>query len=235
MAILLAMTVTSAVYAADRPIRIAVASLKNGLSINEESEVAAVYPGNLLFASPRPLLADAPDILDLDIIEGRDLGLKDSGRLPLWRLGYEIIRQKPLFGVSPGAFITKSVDVSDVSLSEESYQALLNTQAGLHSLYIEMAASNGVLSLLLFVVFIGMFLVGSLWSWFAANHTPESQAVTAIIAFCASLLFMSLFETHIFYVTMTTSVMFWSQMSFIGYLIKMRQVVGTECNQVLNT
>jgi len=157
--------------------------------------VVAALRGRLLLPLAAGLLA-IPGILIVGpelwqrLAEGATLADRGAGRLDIWRVGWEIIREHPLFGVGIGGFPLVYFDylsqatgiswrhVAGVAESMERFP---------HNAYVGATAELGVVGLVLLVATLGAHLGAAFRSWrrLAAQH--RATACIALTGFAALL------------------------------------------------
>lgn len=107
----------------------------------------------------------------------------NAERLRMWKTGWELIKQNPLFGVGPG-------HVKKAALPYETPDDLVGGGWGhLHNTFIHLAAERGIPALLAFLVFMGCF-VRSLWQSFRSPDPIQQglglAGLLGLMAFLAS-------------------------------------------------
>lgn len=132
-----------------------------------------------------------------------------SGRNNLWESAAVVIGKSPLNGVGYNDMVEavkKARPVSD----------LPGLATGrLHNIYFEIATVNGVISLLLFLSFLGiilMFIVGLL----DKLQRKEKIQMTTLTSLTVGILAVNLFESDLIYTASFISMIFWI---YLGYLV----------------
>jgi O-antigen ligase len=86
---------------------------------------------------------------------------------------------------------------------------------GTHNIYVQIGAVNGIVALILFLIFLGMILM------FIVHHLDKLQRkdklqMTTLTSIIVGILAVNLFESNIMYMASFISLVFWI---YLGYLI----------------
>ena len=132
-----------------------------------------------------------------------------SGRSSLWTSAAIVIQEHPLAGVGNNDL------VEAVKSARETDDLPGLELGGLHNIYVQTATVNGIISLLLFLVFIGMILM------FIIQHLDklkrkEKFKMTTLTSIIVGILAVNLFESTIIYIVSFISMIFWI---YLGYLV----------------
>ena len=132
-----------------------------------------------------------------------------SGRSSLWTSASIVIEDNPLTGVGKSGLVeaVKGARVTDDLPGLET--------GGLHNIYVQIGTANGMISLLLFLAFIGMILM------FIIQHLDkllrkEKLQMTTLTSLIVGILAVNLFESALIYVVSFISMIFWI---YLGYLV----------------
>lgn len=132
-----------------------------------------------------------------------------SGRSSLWTSAAIVIKEHPLMGVGNSDLIeaVRGARVTDDLPGIEF--------GGLHNIYVQTATANGIISLLLLLVFAGMVLM------FLINHLDklkrkEKLEMTTLTSIIVGILAVNLFESTLIYIISFISMIFWI---YLGYLV----------------
>lgn len=132
-----------------------------------------------------------------------------SGRNNLWESAAVVITQAPFAGVGNDDMIEAVKEARPIS-------DLPGLETGrLHNIYVEIATVNGVISLLLFLSFLGlilMFIVEQL----DKLQRKEKIQMTTLTSLLGGILAVNLFESDLIYTASFISMIFWI---YLGYLI----------------
>jgi len=132
-----------------------------------------------------------------------------SGRSSLWTSAAIVIQEYPLTGVGNNDLIEA------VKGARETDDLPGLELGGLHNIYVQTATVNGIISLLLFIVFIGMILM------FIVQHLDklkrkEKFKMTTLTSLIVGILAVNLFESTLIYIVSFISMIFWI---YLGYLV----------------
>ena len=132
-----------------------------------------------------------------------------SGRSSLWTSAAIVIQEHPLTGVGNNDLIEA------VKGARETDDLPGLAIGGLHNIYMQTASVNGIISLLLFLVFVGMILM------FIIQHLDklkrkEKLKMTILTSLIVGILAVNLFESDIIYIVSFISMIFWI---YLGYLV----------------
>ncbi|EKQ53582.1 MULTISPECIES: O-antigen ligase family protein [unclassified Clostridium] len=132
-----------------------------------------------------------------------------SGRTSLWQSAAIVIEKHPLTGVGYN-------DLVEAVRNARETDDLPGLDAGrLHNVYVETAAENGIISLLLLLTFIVMILT------FIIQHLDkllrkEKLQMTTLTSLVVGILIVNLFESTLIYIVSFMSMIFWI---YLGYLV----------------
>jgi O-antigen ligase len=132
-----------------------------------------------------------------------------SGRSSLWTSAAIVIEEHPLTGVGKNKLVeaVKGARVTD---------DLPGLETGrLHNIYMEIATTNGIVGLLLFLTFVGMILM------FIIQHLDklkrkEKFEMTILTSLIVGVLGVNLFESTLIYTVSFISMIFWI---YLGCLV----------------
>lgn len=132
-----------------------------------------------------------------------------SGRSSLWTSASIVIKEHSLTGVG------NSQLVEAVKGARETDDLPGLEVGGLHNIYVQIAAVNGIVSLLLFLAFIGTILM------FIIQHLDkllrkEKFQMTTLTSLIVGILSVNLFESTLIYIVSFISMIFWI---YLGYLV----------------
>ncbi len=132
-----------------------------------------------------------------------------SGRSSLWTSAAIVIDEHPLTGVGYNDL------VEAVRGARETDDLPGLEFGGLHNIYMQTATVNGIISLLLLLIFIGMILM------FIVQHLDklkrkEKLQMTTLTSLIIGILVVNLFESSLIYIVSFISMIFWI---YLGYLV----------------
>jgi len=132
-----------------------------------------------------------------------------SGRSSLWTSASIVIQEHPLTGVGNNDLIEA------VKGARETDDLPGLAIGGLHNIYMQTASVNGIISLLLFLVFVEMILM------FIIQHLDklirkEKLNMTILTSLIVGILAVNLFESDLIYIVSFISMIFWI---YLGYLV----------------
>ncbi len=132
-----------------------------------------------------------------------------SGRSSLWTSAAIVIKENPLNGVGNNEL------VEAVKGARETDDLPGLAIGGLHNIYVQIATVNGIISLLLFLAFIGIILM------FIIQHLDklkrkEKFQMTTLTSLIVGILAVNLFESTLIYIVSFISMIFWI---YLGSLV----------------
>ena len=132
-----------------------------------------------------------------------------SGRSSLWTSAAIVIKENPLNGVGNNEL------VEAVKGARETDDLPGLAIGGLHNIYVQIATVNGIISLLLFLAFIGVILM------FIIQHLDklkrkEKFQMTTLTSLVVGILAVNLFESTLIYIVSFISMIFWI---YLGSLV----------------
>ena len=165
----------------------------------------------------RGLLIIIPILLGIggSFYEGNHIRDFTSGRTSLWDSAKIVIEHNPIAGVGNVNMVEKVINARPTS-------DLPGLQTGgLHNIYIQIATVNGLVSLILFLLFIllaSIFIVKKI----DGLRKKEKMHMTIIASILVGILVVNLFESALIYGTSFISIIFWV---YLGYIIS---IVGNK-------
>lgn len=134
-----------------------------------------------------------------------------SGRINLWNSASMVIKTHPLVGVG-GSGMLDSIYKARVTFDLPGIK-----YGGLHNIYFQIAAVNGLISLAIFLSAIIMMMI------FIVNKIDELKRkekarMTVLFSMLVGILAVNMFESSLIYIISYISITFWI---FSGYLISM--------------
>ncbi len=132
-----------------------------------------------------------------------------SGRINLWRAACTLIKQHPFTGIG-GSSLIESVRNTRITFDLPGLE-----YGGLHNIYIQVAAVNGLISLIFFTAFfIGLliFIVKKI----DELKRKEKMRMIVLFAMLTGILAVNMFESSLIYIISYISIIFWI---YCGYLI----------------
>lgn len=132
-----------------------------------------------------------------------------SGRSSLWTSASIVIKDNPLVGVGKNNFaqaVRAARDTTDLPGLDTGW---------LHNIYMQVATMNGIIALLLLIVFLYIILV------FIIQHLDrlkrkEKLQMTTLTSMLIGILAVNLFESNLIYIISFISMVFWI---YLGYLV----------------
>ncbi|WP_300383398.1 O-antigen ligase family protein [Clostridium sp.] len=124
-----------------------------------------------------------------------------TGRDTLWKASLNIVKSSPIFGLGSTA-LTNSLD-----------ELNLLTLGRVHNIYLEIAATNGLITLFLFILIListYLFILNKL------NILPSKDRFNygILCSSTISILFINLVESNLFYIMSFISIIFWTILSY---------------------
>lgn len=146
----------------------------------------------------------------IKIFSSIDIAKFSTGRTLLWKAAIEVIKRNPLLGVGTTSYIDVVKETSDVALN--GIEA-----GGLHNIYLQIATANGIITLVLFIVFIAVSLIKFIRNIKLNNDDKNYILNKNIFSLIISILVYNLFESALLYIMSFISLIFWV---FYGELLK---------------
>ncbi|MBY6809525.1 O-antigen ligase [Clostridium botulinum] len=132
-----------------------------------------------------------------------------SGRNILWKSASFVIKDNPIIGVG-------NSDLLEAVKNARVVEYLPGIEyGGLHNIYLEVAATNGIISLVLILIFlisIMVFIIKKL----DRLKGKEKLQMTTIASMLLGILAVNVFESNLVYIISFISIMFWI---YLGYTI----------------
>lgn len=133
-----------------------------------------------------------------------------SGRSSLWTSASIVIKDNPLSGVGYS-------DMTEAVRGARETDDLPGLDTGrLHNIYVETATTNGVISLLLVLSFLGMILAFIIDKLDKLQQRKEKIQMTTLTSLIVGILAVNLFESNLIYSASFISILFWI---YLGYLV----------------
>lgn len=133
-----------------------------------------------------------------------------SGRSSLWTSASIVIKDNPLTGVGYD-------DMTKAVRAARETDDLPGLDTGrLHNIYVETATTNGVISLLLFLSFLGVILMFIVEQLDKLQQRKEKIQMTTLTALVVGIIAVNLFESDLIYSANFISMIFWI---YLGYLV----------------
>lgn len=132
-----------------------------------------------------------------------------SGRSSLWTSASIVIKDNPLTGVGKNDFV-------DAVRGARDTDDLPGLEAGgIHNIYIQIATINGIIALLLIVIFLYIILLFIVQKLDKLKRKEKMQ-MTTLTSMLLGILAVNLFESNLIYIISFISMIFWI---YLGYLI----------------
>lgn len=131
-----------------------------------------------------------------------------GGRLSLWSQGVKVVKQNLLYGVGINNLVEEVKKVATVPLPGIE-------GGGMHNIYVHTAVSNGVIALILILVFFG-FITFIMYKWIVNYkiNNIEKKIVASIFALTISIYVINTVESNMLYVANFVATVYWI---FLGY------------------
>ncbi|MEG2597302.1 MAG: O-antigen ligase family protein, partial [Oscillospiraceae bacterium] len=161
------------------------------------------------------------EMIGSEDLEREDYGSKFGGRYFLWQSGMKIIKEAPVFGVGAENVPDQAYQYAAryfTNFGDNVY--LPGVSGGLHNLFFQIAASSGLMGLLLFGIFGVMLLVRIIryliWSYQNQKSNPLAVVCIGVII---TILLHTMMDTGIIYGHYYLGVIFWMYLSALMYFI----------------
>ncbi|WP_322379201.1 O-antigen ligase family protein, partial [Clostridium perfringens] len=119
-----------------------------------------------------------------------------TGRDILWSTCFDVIKNNPIFGIG----FTNLTNV----LSEEKVLTL----GRVHNIYIELAATNGLIALIVFIVILALIIL-FIFKKFDLFHYKQLLSYNVLFALIISIMSINLVESSLVYIVSFISIIFW--------------------------
>ncbi|MDO4671162.1 MAG: O-antigen ligase family protein [Aerococcus sp.] len=151
-----------------------------------------------------------------------------SGRVTIWQAGFNVFKQKPLFGVGDSVFYrnkrqnetTQQIDMQQ--LDELDRRELKRSRGYLHNTYVSSLVKAGGIGFVLYVGFMAAFMIYHLRFLLSREFVmsdPWHQLYAVTFAMLVSFLFTDLVETHLMYNNHDViNSIFWLNAGVLNYL-----------------
>ena len=144
-----------------------------------------------------------------NIFDFTTIRLFTSGRYNLWRAAYVVIGWYPFVGVGGSDLVNNILE------AKVTYDLPGLEFGGLHNIYVQIATENGIISLILFLLFLcGMMLL--IVKKIDILKKKEKIKMTVLMSLLVGILAVNIFESSLVYIVSFISIIFWT---FSGYLI----------------
>lgn len=113
------------------------------------------------------------NFLEHSIVENAQEDGSANDRLTTYKIAYDLFKSQPVFGNAPGGFgvLTKK---SDESVKEKGYGTVNNE-------YLEILAENGLIGLILFLLFLGFYFV-EIWPNFKSRNESNKLMIVGLFS-----------------------------------------------------
>lgn len=159
----------------------------------------------------RSLLIILPILLGIvgSFYEGDNIRYFTSGRTSLWESAAVVIQHNPIAGVG-------NADMVDKVTHSRATSDLPGLQTGgVHNIYVQIATVNGIISLVLFLLFLALILI-LIVKKIDCLRKKEKMHMTIITSMVIGILAVNVFESALIYGTSFISVIFWI---YLGYIV----------------
>lgn len=131
-----------------------------------------------------------------------------GGRLSLWSQGVKVVKQNLLYGVGINNLVEEVKKVATVPLPGIE-------GGGMHNIYVHTAVSNGVIALILILLFF-CFITFIMYKWIVNYkiNNIEKKIVASIFALTISIYVINTVESNMLYVANFVATVYWI---FLGY------------------
>ncbi|GKX66109.1 O-antigen ligase family protein [Inconstantimicrobium mannanitabidum] len=133
-----------------------------------------------------------------------------NGRFDLWKAAINVSKQHLFFGVGNGNLV-------DVVKHSTKLQLWGIDAGGLHNIFFQVLVSNGVIALLIFIIFIVVFVVKG-FSIISKLQSQQRLLAIKLFAFEVAILSVNCFEANMLYVVSFISIIFWA---ILGYFFSL--------------
>lgn len=130
-----------------------------------------------------------------------------NGRYDLWVTGLKVIKDNVVFGVGNTNLVSSMQKATSVQL--EGIEG-----GGLHNVFLQILATNGIVMFLVFVSILSILYYLGIKA--TKNIDGSANRVFSCIILCTSIsiLFINMFEANIIYMVSCISIVFWSLIGF---------------------
>lgn len=147
-----------------------------------------------------------------------------SGRFTIWEAGFELVKQKPIFGVAD-SFVYRNGELSqhvdEAPLSDMNKRELERVKGNMHNTYVALLVKGGVVGFIVLAIFV-ILILKEHYLFIKSNQVDindESiQVYIIILAFILSLFVNDFVETHLILNNRDViGLLFWSYLSFLNH------------------
>jgi len=156
-------------------------------------------------------LQDSGDIYDSSDFEG-SLEASSQNRIEVWRAGFEMIKDEPLFGFGYGSFPTI---IGSYNSNVRGFDA--------HNSYIILAAEMGIPSLVIFLLIIAVFWFETMWVYRRSKDAFFKATALGMLGGIAGLLIVNIFGSRLN--SLEVSGYFWI---LAGIILRIKHLEKTE-------
>lgn len=193
--------------------------LKKLIAINDVQEITDVQgSGNIDVSNnevSKPIAGNSENDKNTEEIEDiSDEFRKDSNisssRFVLWKAGIKVIYDHPVFGVGQANVLDYVKAASD----DDSIDTI--TAGGVHNGYIDLAVSNGLVGLILYLIGIAIIGMKSLKKLIISKQKQNSLLLIVLNAVFISILVNNLVETSMIMAIFATAQFFWMNIGVLN-------------------
>lgn len=152
-----------------------------------------------------------------------------SYRLTLWRIGFEILKDHPIFGVGQKNLYDEGMRVNLEHNLEISEDAIKSLHYGMHNLYMQILVGFGIVSFAIFA----LFFISNYFQLLRSLFKKKSEDIFIFIllfSFVSSMLFGNSFESTILFSNTGIESIFWFIFGYCMLFIKNTE----KSNDILN-
>lgn len=138
-----------------------------------------------------------------------------SYRFVIWRIGLNIIIDRPVFGVGLQNITYEADRINTIKNLGFDDFAVHKTSSGMHNVFMQTAVASGIITLVFLVIFLFVNIKYIIYR-LAKKQMEEKIIVIVIFSLILSLLFGNIYECTILYSQTAIESLFWL---FLGYLV----------------
>lgn len=139
-----------------------------------------------------------------------------NGRINIWRSGWEIFTENPIFGVSPRNIPNYCLEHHPESIIVKSQKKYFQV----HSFYLALLTSTGLVGFIAFITFLILAAKKAL-SYILSNKTNKRNYFIVVACLLCSLLFLlsGVLQLEIVFTNIISTALFWISMGYGIYFI----------------
>ena len=179
-------------------------------------------------------MSNGPSFLSIDFEEPlKQRAVLDSdiltGRLDIWKSGFEIFKESPMFGLTREGFVMPVYE--KIYSSTGIYNSAVIT-GGLHNIYLTVLVSSGIVGFLLMSFVIISVLYKSFYVLFKEKEINIEMYFALLVSM--AFLLMELVESRILYQANVFNVIYWIYFGYLYYFVNTKILLLKNKRDMIN-